>query len=116
MIEIVLFFECLVFSVIGLSRQEPTQSFKTTSTGKNLLTNGLSILLQEFTTSMYLRQEWTDRRLAHGLEGSLPVKGKDTEDIWRPDTYFTNNNDYKLYEDNQLALISKYGSVYYSAR
>ena len=114
--EIVLFFECLVFSVIGLSREEPTESVKTTSIGKNLLTNGLSILLQEFTTSMYLRQEWTDRRLAHGLEGSLPVKGKDTENIWRPDTYFTNNNDYKLYENNQLALISKYGRVYYSAR
>ena len=101
------------------TRQEPTDSFKTTSIGDlltNLLTNGLSILLQEFTTSMYLRQEWTDRRLAHGLEGSLPVKGKDTENIWRPDTYFTNNNDYKLYENNQLALISKYGRVYYSAR
>ncbi|CAH3172375.1 unnamed protein product [Porites evermanni] len=70
----------------------------------------------EFTTSMYLRQEWKDWRLAHRLDGSLPVKGKDTEDIWRPDTYFTNNNDYKLYQNNQLALISKYGDVYYSAR
>lgn len=71
---------------------------------------------QEFTTSMYLRQEWKDRRLAHLLDGTLPVKGKDLQKIWRPDTYFTNNNDYKLYEDNQLALISKYGDVYYSAR
>lgn len=73
-------------------------------------------LTQEFTTSMYLRQEWKDRRLAHLLDGTLPVKGKDLQKIWRPDTYFTNNNDYKLYEDNQLALISKYGDVYYSAR
>ena len=65
---------------------------------------------------MFLRQEWTDIRLAHKLEGTLPVKGKDVQRIWLPDTYFTNNNDYKLYEDNQLALISKYGTVYYSAR
>ena len=73
-------------------------------------------LVQEFTTSMYLRQEWFDVRLAHNLDGTLPLKGKDLHKIWRPDTYFTNNNDYKLYEDNQLALISKYGYVYYSAR
>ena len=65
---------------------------------------------------MFLRQEWIDIRLAHGLDGTLPVKGKDLQKIWRPDTYFTNNNDYKLYEDNQLALISKFGYVYYSAR
>lgn len=65
---------------------------------------------------MFLRQEWFDTRLAHGQEGALPVKGKDLQKIWRPDTYFTNNNDYKLYEDNQLALISKFGEVYYSAR
>ena len=65
---------------------------------------------------MYLRQEWTDIRLAHGFEGTLPVKATDVQKIWLPDTYFTNNNDYKLYEDNQLALISKYGYVYYSAR
>ena len=71
---------------------------------------------QEFTTSMFLRQEWIDIRLAHGEKGTLPVKGKELQKIWRPDTYFTNNNDYKLYEDNQLALISKFGYVYYSAR
>ncbi|XP_078353102.1 glycine receptor subunit alpha-3-like [Oculina patagonica] len=70
----------------------------------------------EFTTSMFLRQEWIDIRLAHGLKGTLPVKGKDLQKIWRPDTYFTNNNDYKLYEENQLALVSKFGYVYYSAR
>lgn len=65
---------------------------------------------------MFLRQEWKDIRLAHGLDGTIPVKGKDLQKIWRPDTYFTNNNDYKLYEDNQLALIQKFGDVYYSVR
>ncbi|XP_027056809.1 gamma-aminobutyric acid receptor subunit beta-like [Pocillopora damicornis] len=70
----------------------------------------------EFTTSMFLRQEWNDRRLAHHDNGMLPVQGKDVQKIWRPDTYFTNMNDYKLYEDNQLALISRFGYVYYSSR
>lgn len=71
---------------------------------------------QEFTVSMFLRQEWHDFRLAHEQHGTLPLRGTDLDKIWRPDTYFTNNNDYKLYEDNQLALISKVGKVYYSAR
>ncbi|XP_022799766.1 gamma-aminobutyric acid receptor alpha-like isoform X2 [Stylophora pistillata] len=70
----------------------------------------------EFTTSMFLRQEWNDRRLAHHMDGMLPVQGQDVQKIWRPDTYFTNMNDYKLYEDNQLALVSKFGYVYYSSR
>lgn len=65
---------------------------------------------------MFLRQEWHDFRLAHEQHGTLPLRGTDLDKIWRPDTYFTNNNDYKLYEDNQLALISKVGKVYYSAR
>ena len=65
---------------------------------------------------MFLRQEWNDRRLAHHDNGMLPVQGKDVQKIWRPDTYFTNMNDYKLYEDNQLALISRFGYVYYSSR
>ncbi|XP_068726094.1 gamma-aminobutyric acid receptor subunit alpha-6-like isoform X1 [Montipora capricornis] len=70
----------------------------------------------EFTVSMFLRQEWYDVRLAHERNGTLPLRGTDLDKIWLPDTYFTNNNDYKLYEDNQLALISRYGYVYYSAR
>ncbi|XP_074611287.1 glycine receptor subunit alpha-3-like [Acropora palmata] len=70
----------------------------------------------EFTVSMFLRQEWYDFRLVHEEHGTLPLRGTDLDKIWRPDTYFTNNNDYKLYEDNQLALISKNGYVYYSAR
>lgn len=65
---------------------------------------------------MFLRQEWYDFRLVHEEHGTLPLRGTDLDKIWRPDTYFTNNNDYKLYEDNQLALISKKGYVYYSAR
>ncbi|XP_031556304.1 gamma-aminobutyric acid receptor alpha-like [Actinia tenebrosa] len=70
----------------------------------------------EFTTSMFLRQEWTDLRLAHGMDGTLSLGGKDVDKIWRPDTYFNNNNDYELHAENQLALISKYGEVYFSAR
>ncbi|XP_020896323.1 gamma-aminobutyric acid receptor alpha-like [Exaiptasia diaphana] len=70
----------------------------------------------EFTTSMFLRQEWTDIRLAHGMDGTISLGGKDVDRIWRPDTYINNNNDYELHQENQLALISKYGEVYFSAR
>lgn len=76
----------------------------------------LYFTFQEFTTSMFLRQEWTDIRLAHGLDGTISLGGKDVDMIWRPDTYINNNNDYELHQENQLALISKYGEVYFSAR
>ncbi|XP_048584383.1 glycine receptor subunit alpha-3-like [Nematostella vectensis] len=70
----------------------------------------------EFTTSLFLRQEWTDIRLAHGLDGTISLGGVEVNQIWRPDTYINNNNDYELHVENQLALISKYGDVYFSAR
>jgi hypothetical protein len=50
------------------------------------------------------------------LDGTISLGGKDVNKIWRPDTYFNNNNDYELRPENQLALISKYGEVYFSAR
>lgn len=65
---------------------------------------------------MFLRQEWTDLRLAHGLDGTLSLKGEEVTRIWLPDTYITNNNEYVLHKDNQLALISKYGDVYFGSR
>lgn len=65
---------------------------------------------------MFLRQEWTDERLAHGRDGVLSLAGEDIYKIWLPDAYFTNSNKYQLFRDNQLVLISKFGDIYYSAR
>ena len=64
---------------------------------------------------VYLRQQWTDKRLAHGTEASLALGGTDVERIWLPDTYITNANDYEVFTSNQLVLIDSKGQVYYFA-
>ena len=71
----------------------------------------------EFTSSVFLIQTWKDSRLKHNNAGTLSLNGEEvTKRIWTPDTYVPNSNQFKLNGKNQLAAISKDGSVYYSAR
>ncbi|XP_048578040.1 gamma-aminobutyric acid receptor alpha-like isoform X2 [Nematostella vectensis] len=65
---------------------------------------------------MYLRQEWNDPRLAHGYRALLSLAKDRVNDIWLPDTYFNNANEYEVYIVNQLSLIKPNGDIYYSGR
>ena len=71
--------------------------------------------LQEFQVFVYLRQQWMDKRLAHGTEAVLALGGTDVERIWLPNTYVTNANDYEVFTSNQLALIKGNGEILYFA-
>lgn len=73
------------------------------------------VSLQEFQVYVYLRQQWTDLRLAHGTEASLALGGTDVDRIWLPDTYITNANDYEVFTSNQLVLIDSKGQIFYFA-
>ena len=64
---------------------------------------------------VYLRQQWIDKRLAHGTEATLTLGGTDVERIWLPDTYITNANDYEVFTSNQLVLIDNKGQIFYFA-
>lgn len=64
---------------------------------------------------VYLRQQWVDKRLAHGIDASLALGATDVERIWLPDTYITNANDYEVFTSNQLVLINGEGQVFYFA-
>lgn len=72
--------------------------------------------VQDFEVFMYLRQEWNDPRLAHQNEAKLSLTKERVNDIWTPDTYFNNANEYEVYTVNKLVLISGNGDVYYSGR
>lgn len=69
----------------------------------------------EFQVFVYLRQQWVDRRLAHGVDASLALGGTDVNRIWLPDAYFTNANDYEVFTSNQLVLIDIQGRIFYFA-
>ena len=71
--------------------------------------------LQEFEVFVYLRQQWVDKRLAHGIDASLALGATDVGRIWLPDTYITNANDYEVFTSNQLVLINGIGQVFYFA-
>ena len=64
---------------------------------------------------VYLRQQWLDRRLAHGTQATLALGGTDVERIWLPETYITNANDYEVFRSNQLALIDSQGQIFFFA-
>lgn len=64
---------------------------------------------------VYLRQQWTDKRLAHRTPATLTLGGTDVERIWLPDTYITNANDYEVFTSNQLVLIDSEGKIFYFA-
>ncbi|XP_072020859.1 glycine receptor subunit alpha-3-like isoform X2 [Amphiura filiformis] len=49
----------------------------------------------DFSVTMFLRQTWTDPRLAHGGNEEVIFKGDDTEKFWYPDIFF-------LYEKNSV--------------
>ena len=70
---------------------------------------------QEFQVFVYLRQQWVDRRLAHGTNASLALGGTDVNRIWLPDAYITNANDYEVFTSNQLVLIDSKGQIFYFA-
>ena len=66
---------------------------------------------------MFLIQTWKDPRLTHNFSGTLSLNGEEvSKRIWIPDTYVPNSNQFTLNAKNQLAVISKDGTVYYSAR
>ena len=69
--------------------------------------------------TMYFRQYWKDSRLVYGnmieLE-SLKLAEPYVDQIWTPDTFFTNELSDHVVRENSLLLWTKDGSVLLSSR
>ncbi|XP_063717527.1 gamma-aminobutyric acid receptor subunit alpha-4-like isoform X2 [Symsagittifera roscoffensis] len=85
----------------------------------------ISEVNMDYTLTIYLRQYWTDSRLAyaHVLDGDqvsvLPVDGRITDKLWLPDTYFTNDKDSYLQDitvKNRMLRIKPHGQIIYGLR
>lgn len=76
----------------------------------------------DFTIDIYLRQYWTDERLAFGHLTSDPIltlSSNINKQIWIPSTYFLRTKRAYMHDvttENYLLQISPNGSIFYSIR
>ena len=88
----------------------------------SLISNGCCDGLQDFTIDIYLRQYWTDERLAFGHLTSDPIltlSSNINKQIWIPSTYFLRTKRAYMHDvttENYLLQISPNGSIFYSIR
>lgn len=79
----------------------------------------LFFLHQDFTIDIFLRQEWNDKRLGHGLNQSITLNPRVMKEIWVPDTYFVNAKTGSLHRvttPNMMLLLTPAGVLKYNAR
>lgn len=77
---------------------------------------------QDYAMSIYLRQHWTDRRLAFehlSNETVLMLDARMLTRLWVPDLYFSNEKDSHFHDvmvPNTFIRLHSDGSIVYSAR
>ena len=77
--------------------------------------------LQQYSLNFYLRQSWTDIRLAYRhLNGPphefIKLDQEVIDSIWKPDTFFRNEktaNYHGITQPNRLVRVNENGSVWY---
>lgn len=68
---------------------------------------------------IYFRQTWHDPRLKYDFDEKLVIQGDMLNDIWIPDTFFTNEKTsllHKVTKDNYMLTLWPNGTVYTSVR
>ena len=80
--------------------------------------------VQDFSLSMYLRQQWYDSRLAYDPESNnnstkLKLGDDGWKKIWVPDTFFCNEKTasfHKVTTPNRLVYVHHNGRVWYVSK
>ena len=68
---------------------------------------------------IYYRQTWFDPRLKFDLNYSLVIQGDMLDDIWIPDTFFTNEKTslvHQVTKDNYMLIMMPNGTIFFSLR
>ena len=79
----------------------------------------MNFVLQDFTIDLFLRQEWVDYRLDHGLNRTISLGNTVSENIWLPDSYFLHAKKgyfHKVTSANRMIIIAPGGLVKYNVR
>ncbi|KAL4613029.1 gamma-aminobutyric acid receptor subunit pi-like [Arapaima gigas] len=79
----------------------------------------LSVYLQDYTATIFLRQRWTDERLCFKGNKSLSLDGRLVELLWVPDTFIVDSKRSFLHDitvENRLIRIFPNGTVLYALR
>ncbi|XP_048587271.1 glycine receptor subunit alpha-3 isoform X4 [Nematostella vectensis] len=72
-----------------------------------------------FGMDIFLRQNWVDNRLDHGLNQTLSLSNAVMSNIWLPDSYFKNAKQANFHEvtsKNLMITIGPKGKVHYNTR
>ncbi|EDO37396.1 predicted protein [Nematostella vectensis] len=84
-----------------------------------LSVDSIDVVNMDFTVDLFLRQEWVDPRLDHGLNETIYLGHRVMQKIWTPDSYFLNAKTAKMHHvttPNQMTLIAPMGVVKYNTR
>ena len=71
------------------------------------------------TSVLFLRQYWTDPRLAYGHSLGIPkvkLLGDITDQVWLPDTFFVNDLNAKMPHGDHFFELTQEGYITYSHR
>ena len=76
-----------------------------------------SVIFQEFTADIYMRQIWNDTRLTFDNRGSaLVLQHEVLNKLWLPDTYFENAAKTFVQQETRTVVLFGDGLVVYSQR
>ncbi|KAL9989521.1 hypothetical protein ACROYT_G004082 [Oculina patagonica] len=81
--------------------------------------DAINVMDMDFGLDIFLRQQWTDPRLDHGLSDTLSLSNTVISQIWLPDSYFKNAKDTSFHDvttPNMMITIGPGGLVNYNAR
>jgi len=86
---------------------------------RNNCRSRLHCILQEFSTTLYLRQIWQDERLAFNGERNVTLNHKQFDRMWTPDVFIRNLKSgifHTITVPNRLIRLSPDGTILYSQR
>ena len=77
--------------------------------------------MQDYSVSMYLRQNWTDPRLVFNSidfrqKTKIRLGNNSWDDIWTPDTFFRNEKKarfHKVTAENRMLTLENNGNLWY---
>jgi len=78
------------------------------------------VLVQDYMVSMYLRQEWIDRRLTYppfrNKVTKIRLGDKMWDEIWTPDTFLRNEKGADFHDvtvENRMLTLENNGKLWY---
>ncbi|XP_020601971.1 gamma-aminobutyric acid receptor subunit beta-1-like isoform X2 [Orbicella faveolata] len=79
----------------------------------------IDVANMDYTIDIFLRQEWIDKRLNHGLNQSITLTRRVMKKVWVPDSYFVNaktGSMHRVTTPNMMLLLGPSGVVKYNIR